>query len=223
MRNLTTRFTLVASIALCLGAAVALAEDAPAPPPTPPVPETPASATAPPPPSGQLSFGVELGDGHDDAAGAGDAVRVLTQLPPDVRAKLNADQLERIVRRAQENQSTTPQVVGVLAPASFFLCIIMVVCAVLFARFRREKQLHETLRQMIDRGVDIPPALLVPPQVKPNDRRRGVILIALGAGITIFLFVVDGSKDGAWGLGLVPTFLGGGYLLASYLQQRADA
>ena len=210
---------LALAASLGLGAAAALAETPPplpaaaevSAPPAPPVPPT-----VPMPPGADLTVGVDI---DDDGAG----VQVLSQVPPDVRAKLDADQLERIVRRAQENQSTVPQLVGVLAPASFFLCIFAVVCAVLFARFRRERQLHETLRQMIDRGVDIPPALLVPPQVKPNDRRRGVILIALGVGISAFLFLVDGNDDGAWGLGLVPAFLGAGYLLASYLGQRDDA
>lgn len=220
MRNRATDLAVTALLFLHLGAAVALAEP---PPPALPAAQPAAEAPAPPapppapaPPGVELEVGAELG-------GDADGVQLLSQLPPDVRAKLDADQLERIVRRAQENQSTAPQLVGVLAPASFFLCVFAVVCAVLLARFRRERQLHETLRQMIDRGVDIPPALLVPPQVKPNDRRRGVILIALGVGISAFLFLVDGKDDGAWGLGLVPAFLGAGYLLASYLAKRDDA
>lgn len=166
------------------------------------------------PTSDGVNFKVDVGD--DDGP-----LGVLNQMPPDVRAKLNAEQIEEIVRRAQTNQNEPPMV-AVLAPLAFFLCVFGVVVAVLFARFRRERQLHETLRQMIDRGVDIPPALLMPPQVKPNDRRRGVILIALGIGIAIFLLLVDGKDDGAWGLGLVPAFLGAGYLLASYLPKRDD-
>ncbi|MCC7073611.1 MAG: hypothetical protein IT383_20040 [Deltaproteobacteria bacterium] len=177
----------------------------------PPVAET--AAPQPPRPDG-VDLKVEVGD--DDGP-----LTVLNQMPPDMRAKLNAEQIEQIVRRAQTNQNEPP-LVAVLAPLGFFLCVFGVVVAVLFARFRRERQLHETLRQMIERGVDIPPALLMPPQVKPNDRRRGVILIALGAGIAVFLLLVDGNDDGAWGLGLVPAFLGAGYLLASYLPKRDD-
>ncbi len=211
------RVHLVASVlapVLALGLARAAgAQDAGVAPLAAEQPAVPAAAT--PPTSDGVSLKVDVGD--DDGP-----LTVLNQLPADVRAKLNAEQLEGIVRRAQTNENEPP-LVAVLAPLSFFLCIFGVVVAVLFARFRRERQLHETLRQMIDRGVDIPPALLMPPQVKPNDRRRGVILITLGAGIAVFLLLVDGKGDGAWGLGLVPAFLGAGYLLASYLPKRDDA
>lgn len=212
MRNPATPLALALSLAAGLVAAAALAEG----PPPPPVAEAPAPPPVPAPPgTSGISVGVELGNEDD-------ALQVLTQLPPDVRAKLDGDQLEQIVRRAQEGDQSPPAV-AIVAPVAFFLTVFAVVCAILFARFRREKQLHETLRQMIDRGVDIPPAMLVPPQVKPNDRRRGVILISVGVGISAFLFLVDGKDDGAWGLGLVPAFLGAGYLLASYLAKRDDA
>lgn len=213
MRNPATTLALALSLTAGLAAAAALAEGPP--PPSPPAAEAPAPPPVPTPPgTSGISVGVELGNEDD-------ALNVLTQLPPDVRAKLDGDQLEQIVRRAQEGDQSPPAV-AIVAPVAFFLTVFALVCAILFARFRRERQLHETLRQMIDRGVDIPPAMLVPPQVKPNDRRRGVILIALGVGISAFLFLVDGKDDGAWGLGLVPAFLGAGYLLASYLGTRDD-
>lgn len=212
MRATLTAAPLLLSVALF--GARALADEPTTPPTPPPTPAPTAPAEANPPGTSSIGVGIELG-GDDD-----DALSVLSQLPPDVRGKLDGNQLEAIVRRAQENQTPGSAAAEVLAPMSFFLCIVLVVGAVVFARFRREKQLHETLRQMIERGVDIPPALLMPPQVKPNDRRRGVILISLGVGASAFLFLVTGNSGGAWGLGLVPAFLGVGYLLASFLEKR---
>lgn len=197
-----------------LAATAARSQDATSPAPAA------AEAPAPPPPpatTGGAVPGLQLGG----APGDEHAVAVLHHLPADVRAKLDAQQIADIVRRAQENESPMSSAEDVIAPVSFFLCIVLVVAAVLFARYRRDRQLHETLRQMIERGVDIPPAMLVPPQVKPNDRRRGIILLSLGVGCSGFLAIVaGGAGTGAWGLGLVPAFLGAGYLLSSFLEKN---
>jgi hypothetical protein len=72
----------------------------------------------------------------------------------------------------------------------------------------------------VEKGVDIPPALLVKPPEKKNDRRTGTILLTLGIGVCGFLALVDRSGSGAWGLGLVPTFLGLGYLMASMFEKK---
>ena len=216
MRNATALALALAFPALA--ATAGRAED-PAPP-APLAPEAPEAPVAPPPPAPTASaveVGLQIGGTSEDD----DPVATLHKLPPDVRAKLDANQIADIVRRAQENQHPMSSAEDVIAPVSFFLCIVLVVGAVLFGRYRREKQLHETLRQMIERGVDIPPALLVPPQVKPNDRRRGIILISLGVGGSAFLaLVTGGAGGGAWGLGLVPAFLGAGYLLSSFLEKN---
>jgi hypothetical protein len=95
-----------------------------------------------------------------------------------------------------------------------------VVVAVMAARVRRERDLHETLRSMIEKGVDIPPALLVPAAPKVDDRRRGLLLLTVGVGTMLFLALVSDDGGRAWAFGLVPFFLGSGYLLAWWLDRR---
>lgn len=216
-----TASALALALAIPALAATAARAEEPAPP-APPAPEAP--AVPPAPTASGVELGVQIGGQLGGLPEDDDPIATLNKLPPDVRAKLDSKQIGDIVRRAQENQNPMTSAEDVIAPVSFFLCIVLVVGVVLFARYRREKQLHETLRQMIERGVDIPPALLVPPQVKPNDRRRGIILISLGVGGSAFLaLVTGGAGGGAWGLGLVPAFLGAGYLLSSFLEKSDGA
>lgn len=208
-------------VATALSAAsVARAGDAPVPP-TPPAPPVPPAAPAPPPahvettPSREPDdIRVQIGGGHDDA------VDVIGRLPPDVRAQLTGDQIENIIRADQDNhdRSGPTDMTEILVPGFFFATIIGIVVVLQLSRFRRERQLHETLRAMIEKGVEIPPALIVPDKPKPNDRRRGIVLVTLGAGLVAFLGVAE--DDGSWAFGLVPLCLGLGYLLAWFLERR---
>jgi hypothetical protein len=161
--------------------------------------------------------GIQLWDGGEEPSG--DALDVIRRLPPDVRQKLTGDQIEMIIRREQQGESPA-KIEAIIIPTVFFLTIIGIVVIIQWARLRREKQLHETLRQMIEKGVDIPPALLVPPRPKDADRRRGVILLAVGCGLMIFFAAVDKGSDGAWGIGAVPALIGAGYLVAWLLGRK---
>ena len=163
--------------------------------------------------------GVQLWDGGEESTA--DALDVIRRLPPDVRQKLTGDQIEMIIRRQQNQLGDSPaKIEAIIIPTVFFLTIIGIVVIIQLARFRREKQLHETLRQMIEKGVDIPPALLVPPRPKDADRRRGIILLSVGCGLMIFFAAVDKGSDGAWGIGAVPALIGAGYLVAWLLGRK---
>ncbi len=58
-------------------------------------------------------------------------------------------------------------------------------------------------------------SICAPPR---NDRRRGIILSAVGAGLFFFLFAVDGFDSA--GLGFLPGLLGVGYLIADAVERR---
>jgi hypothetical protein len=146
-----------------------------------------------------------------------DPTAVIARLPPDVRSRLEGHEIVNIVE-AQKRGGLDEDIV---IPSAFFATIVGIVLMFVVLRLRRDHKLHETLRAMIDKGVDIPPALLVPPAAKKNDRRTGIILAMAGVGTSTFLFVVDKSQSGAWALGFVPFFLGVGYLVAHVLDVRA--
>jgi hypothetical protein len=146
-----------------------------------------------------------------------DPLSAMARLPPDVRQKLSGADIVQIVRPAHEARDEK-----IVVPTVFFATIVCIVLAFVILRSMRDRRLHETLRAMIDKGVDIPPALLVPPAAKKNDRRTGVILATAGVGVAGFLSVVDKSGSGAWALGFVPFLLGVGYLVAHVLDQKSD-
>lgn len=206
---------LAALLATLLGGAVAHADVGPPVPPVPPVPPSPPALPVDAERGeAQGSVQVNIGTDRDDD----DPVELINRLPPEVRVQLTGDQIENIIRREQDDRVAS-SASEVLVPGFFFATILGIVGLLQFARFRRERQLHETLRLMIEEGVEIPPALLVPDKPKPNDRRRGIILVMVGLGLMAFLGAAE--DDGSWAFGLVPLCLGVGYL-AAWSLERAE-
>jgi hypothetical protein len=75
---------------------------------------------------------------------------------------------------------------------------------------------------MVEKGVEIPPALLAPPPRKPSDLRLGIILVSTGLGLIIVLAGLSRPR-GAWGAGLTVFLLGVGHLLVWRLQRGRGA
>src|SRR5688572_26105089 len=102
-----------------------------------------------------------------------------------------------------------------------FGCPVVMVGLVAYFRARKQKQLHDTLRVMIEKGVPIPPELLRPPatagEVPEADQdddprtalRQGLFLIALGLGICVWLWI---KSSDSWGLGFIPLLIGLSFL-----------
>jgi len=102
-----------------------------------------------------------------------------------------------------------------IAPLAAFLTLFGVVVAALFAGYRRDRNRHETLRVLIEKGAPLPPEMLSVP--KGSDLRRGVVLLAAGLGLTIFLLAFP-VRPGLWAAGVVPGLIGIGYLLVWRLE-----
>jgi hypothetical protein len=119
---------------------------------------------------------------------------------------------------------------------SFLLLIPLVVMAapVLIAlmvmryRYQQTQARYRTLLQLADKGVELPPQLLVEPQMAYSERRRALVLISSGLGVMLTLLALPGELDGGhsirglWGLGLLPLMTGLGYLASWWLNQRGD-
>jgi hypothetical protein len=112
-----------------------------------------------------------------------------------------------------------------------FGCPVAMVGLVAYFRARKQKQLHETLRVMIEKGVPIPPELLRPPVTpgevpeaqKPEDPRaalrQGLFLIAVGLGVGLWLWI---KSSNSWGLGFIPLLIGVSFL-AEWRIERTDS
>jgi hypothetical protein len=112
--------------------------------------------------------------------------------------------------------------VQILVPLGFFLTILLGLTATLLLRYRKHAQLQETLRLMIEKGADIPPELIAPPVAPYGDLRRGVVLVGAGLSLVILVGLVWGFASGAWAVGLIPAFIGAGYLFIWRLSQRTE-
>jgi len=104
--------------------------------------------------------------------------------------------------------------VAILIPTFFFVCILGAVGMTLYFRTARERQRHETLRKMVEKGMEIPPDLLVPPHRPASDLRRGLVLVGAGLGLLVLLLTFpDHEMRELWAVGLIPTLMGSAYLL----------
>ncbi len=139
----------------------------------------------------------------------------------DPEGRLSSQQLydllqEREARRhGQADFDPTTAIISVF----FFGSMLTGFLAWLVANYRKARQLHETVRLMVEKGAEIPQGLLAPvPRRKPSDLRRGIILSTSGLGLTIFLAALPGSS-GTWGAGVTLLLIGVGHMIVWRLQQ----
>ncbi|WNG45554.1 hypothetical protein F0U60_16710 [Archangium minus] len=136
----------------------------------------------------------------------------------DPEGRLTSDQLYDLLlarerRLSEENVDPAP----ILVSLSFFSCLLMGFLAWLYASYRKARQIHETVRLMVEKGAEVPEGLLAPPARKPSDLRRGIILSTSGLGLALFLAVLP-DVQGAWGAGVTLFLIGVGHLIVWRLQ-----
>ena len=106
--------------------------------------------------------------------------------------------------------------VGTLAPLVFVIGLVLVV---LVYRYRRERQLHETIARLVEKGLPVPKELF-PIQSAPKWRLFGALtLIGLGIGLIIFFCTQPTVQENWWGIGAIPLAIGLAQLLAWKLEQ----
>src|SRR5687768_1059202 len=115
-----------------------------------------------------------------------------------------------------------------LIPVVVMAAPVLIVLMVLRYRNQQTQERYRTLLQLADKGVALPPQLLVEPQIAYSERRRALVLISGGLGVMLTLLALPGQfHDGhslreLWGLGLLPLMTGLGYLASWWLNRRGD-
>ncbi len=109
----------------------------------------------------------------------------------------------------------------------FFLPIIMIILIVWFRsnENRKRNQLQaELCAKAIEKGVPIPTDLLVQPKKKHNPLNTGIICIAVGIGISLFLWLAADAEDKLRGasLGIIPFLIGVAYLVIHFIGKKQD-
>lgn len=165
-------------------------------------------------------------DQTDDDADDEDAVQerhdneAMKRLPPEQLFQVLKMRETRRIATATHDESPA---VAILVPLSFFIALLGLVGGTLWFRFRGERLKQETLRLMIDKGTEIPAAFFAPKaRAKDADMRRGVVLVAIGIGIALFVGVGMQELRMAT-VGAVPILTGAGYLMVWRLQRRNDS
>jgi len=106
---------------------------------------------------------------------------------------------------------------------------VVIVLILLRYRHRQTQARYQTLLQLADKGVELPPELLVEPSVAHLERRRAMVLIGTGLGLMAMFLSMPGqlengpSAHSLWGLGLLPLMIGLGYLASWWLNSREQA
>lgn len=98
----------------------------------------------------------------------------------------------------------------------------LIVATSLYAGHRRAQLRHETIRAALEKGIPIPRELLDPPRTSDpqRDLKRGILLLALGIGLGVFLGAQDPGKS-SWAVGIVFVMLGVGFLVSWRLSRRS--
>ena len=105
-----------------------------------------------------------------------------------------------------------------------------ILIAVILLRYRQQQTQarYQTLLQLADKGVELPPALFAEPQTPFSERRRALVLIGGGLGVMAMFAALPFKLDGnlavgsLWGIGLLPLMTGLGYLASWWLNWRDD-
>jgi Domain of unknown function (DUF6249) len=86
---------------------------------------------------------------------------------------------------------------------------IIMLGLILYYKLRRNDRVHETALQLAEKGHPVPPEIFGSARKSDSDLRWGVVLTLLGIALTLAF-----SQVGApWAFGLIPTFMGVGYLI----------
>jgi hypothetical protein len=114
----------------------------------------------------------------------------------------------------------------IVIPLVVMTAPVLIVLVLLRHRHQQTQARYRTLLQLADKGVDLPPQLLVEPNVVYSERRRALVLIGGGLGLMAMFLALPGQLDNGlsihslWGLGLLPLMIGLGYLASWWLNWR---
>lgn len=107
-------------------------------------------------------------------------------------------------------------VIAIVAISLLFGTPLLIVLSILWYKLLQARRVHDTIRVLAEKGLPIPPELLPHAPGGAADRRRGILLVAVGAGLYLFLIFVGGP----WGLAAIPLAIGCGYLITASIGNR---
>lgn len=113
---------------------------------------------------------------------------------------------------------------GKLVPFVGMAVAVLIVWIVMGMVRATDRHRHETIRQYLEKGVEVPWELLVddgnPQTWKPvSDLRKATVWLALGLGLGLTAWIFSGNPK-SLALGLIFDFIGLGYLIVWKLEPK---
>lgn len=114
------------------------------------------------------------------------------------------------------NSGDLALMIPIIVPTVTMLVIGGTIALITYFRFRRRREVQETIRVAIEKGQELPTEFLETissPKDRPKkdqDLRRGIVLIAVGVGIGAFGILI-GEEDAVrplMGIGSIPFLIG---------------
>lgn len=129
----------------------------------------------------------------------------------DFTAKVALDSVTRANNKQKERKMGIEWV-----PIVMFIGIAAVLIGYLYFGNKTKQAKQVTVQAAIERGDVLTPELIAAISSEPSapaaDYRRGIILIALGVGISVFGYFANPGETELIGIASIPVMLGLGYL-----------
>jgi len=93
---------------------------------------------------------------------------------------------------------------------------VVIVWLILRYRTQRNQLIYDTAVKLADKGQPVPPELFAHLNTPGSDLRRGVVLAMFGIALSITLYEVGAP----WTFGLIPLFMGIGFLLVRKIENK---
>jgi len=163
-----------------------------------------------------------------------DSVKTDLNLSGEVVKKLDSKDIVEIVkykeklvqdRLTAEKFAVDPsKMIGKIIPIMpivFFTFILLVLTIPFYFNFKKTKGRQLIINNLIEKGQEIPKELIVPAKRNVRtDFHKGIILISFGLGISVVLLSIKIPVNfNLWTLGLIPLFIGLGYLISFKLDK----
>jgi hypothetical protein len=112
---------------------------------------------------------------------------------------------------------TSVALVAIMGMLVSFGLPLALVAIVLMYKQRKLRMSHETIAKLAEKGLPVPPELLEPrSRHNSGTLRGGLVLVALGTALSIFLAEVGQP----WSIGLIPGLMGVALLLSWVIEKR---
>lgn len=130
--------------------------------------------------------------------------------------KLSSEQIVKLYAIQQRNQGDSSEK-HVIVPIVMFSCLALVIALALFLNYKKAESRNYLLYKSLEKGTPIPLELFRQNTLnKPSDLKRGIILLSVGIGLTLALYIMNKH----WAFGFIPVSAGIGYLLVAALDKK---